>query len=71
MKSKKVYIILTLFSAIIPLNRMYAAMPWISRLFTLNYFMVGWIVDMIQLVYIDNWFNVMLKDRGYIAIRDK
>lgn len=61
MKSKRTFIILTLFS-IVPINRYYLGRTSIWRTVTLNWFCVGWFMDLLHPGAV---FDKEMAKRGY------
>lgn len=65
MKNRATYKILTLVGLVLPfaMNRMYLGEPFLLRLFTLNYFLIGAVTD---LLYMDKRFDEAMARRGFM-----
>ena len=62
MKDRKTYKILTFCSVMFPINRFYSGEKIGARWWTLNYFLAGWIADML---YMDKRFDEAMMKRGF------
>jgi hypothetical protein len=65
MRDKKTYMILTAFS-IFPFNRWYLGQTALARTFTCNFFLFGWIADLMQM---GKTFDEAMAKRGYTTTR--
>ncbi|MDR3116371.1 MAG: hypothetical protein LBT91_00820 [Bifidobacteriaceae bacterium] len=64
MKNRQTYKMLTYFSFLCPLNRIYLGEKGvIKRILTGNYFCMGWIGD---LLYMDKRFNEAMAKQGFM-----
>lgn len=67
MKNKTVYMILTICSLMLPINRIYLGNTKriLTRCFTFNYMLFGWLTD---LIYMGKDFDEAMAKRGYVRI---